>query len=250
MSSDPPASGETATHCERCGVQIGAPHRWDDDDCVLDHAEHSERHVGLLCKRHYHWIDSTLSQILELFALTSPLPSLGWSNGDRTSSGEIDAAAPGRLDVLSLLDERSHRHRRDDDGIAIGPEYPNILLVVGGWVQAVVEEREPDLADTITLTGMIALLRKHRHWIAQQPWIDDYTIELNDIHHAMAHGARDTMWPAPIGKCPNCGVSLYNTIGVDEVTCRKCRSVWAGIHLARLRLVHEQEAYANGTRTG
>lgn len=229
--------------CEKCGAGEAEPHAWRDDDCVLDHPDHQDRYVGLICRRHYHWIDGTLDQILELFALLPDalLPPTGASDG--RPSGEVFAPPPGRVDVMSLLDERSHQHSFDEDGNALGPEYPNALIVLGGWVRVVIEERGlGGLPDFLPLSGMIGLLRAHRHWIAQQPWIDDYTIELNDLHVALARGVRDTMWPAPLGKCPNCTAKLYPTIGVDEVTCGKCKSSWSGVHLARLRLVLEQEA--------
>lgn len=234
----------TETVCDKCGVEIGAPHQWRDDDCILDHADHSERFVGLICRRHYHWIDSSLEQILELFALLpgALLPAANGLGGSR-ASGDVDAPAPGRVDVMALFDERSHRHYRDEHGDPNSPEYPHIFTSLGGWVQILIEERGlTELPDFLPLTGIIGLLRGHRQWIAQQPWIDDYTIEINDIHVALARGVRDSMWPASIGKCPNCSSKLYNTIGVDEVVCRKCKSAWAGVHLARLRLVLEQEA--------
>ncbi len=244
-----------ATECGTCGVQIGSPHVWTDDDCVLDHNDHQPRYVGLICRRHYHWIDSSLSQILELFAL---LPGAIWPAssgfGGSRPSGEIDAPAPGRVDVMCLTDPRNpgpgrvaQTYERNWNGRGLesnGDDYPDILGILGEWVTQVVEARDPEVTGFLPMSRMVGLLRKHRHWIALQPWVGDYVTEIGDVHQALARGVRESMWPRPIGSCPNCPqkTKLYNTIGVDEVTCRKCKTTWTGIALARLRLIHEQEA--------
>jgi hypothetical protein len=90
-----------------------------------------------------------------------------------------------------------------------------------------------------TFTEIVLHLHAHRHWIARAAWVDDYIAELGDVHHALAVATGGGMWPQSIGPCPNCGTKLYNTIGIDIVACRKCKSSWEGVHLARLRYILE-----------
>lgn len=223
------------TYCEHCGRPIGAPHLPLTSDCVLPHPDHKERFQGLLCARHFHWMTDTLKQIEELFALLPEvlLPSLAQLSGER--HGSMDGSpAPGRIDVMALTDRRAVP-RGDDDM----PDVPGSLLE---HAARVVEER--GLTDVLdgTVTGSIRLLQRERRWLAHQAWVDDYTGEIARLHRAVARGVGDSMWPRSIGRCPNCTAPLYITVGVDEVTCRKCRSAWTGAALTRLRLIHEQEA--------
>lgn len=226
----------TATICDQCGRQIGTGHERQDTDCVIEHLDHHERLVGLVCKRHYHWIDRTLGEILELFALLDDVVVPGPSSEERHSSS-VHSSAPGRLDVMALTDKRGIFYVDDPDAI------PDIPGGVSSWARIVIEER--DLKDVVldgTLTGAVKLLRRERHWIAAQAWIDDYATDLAFFHRKVAHGAGDSMWPKSIGPCPNCKRPLFNTVGVDRVDCRRCKSSWEGIALARLRLILEQEA--------
>ena len=248
----------TVTLCEQCGQPLGAPHLLLEGDCVLDHGEHVERHVGLLCRRHYHWIDATLIQLEELFALRGAVVAPGSAGGDRVGAA-VESSVPGRLGVMALTDRRAQFWREDDDAI------PNVPGALESWLRLVEEERGVKLLPfqravfavdrrgcvvpaaglvrwRLPLTVTIRLLRRERHWIAAQPWIDDYVSDLAELHLALARGIGDSMWPKPIGQCPNCRRKLYVTVGVDAVTCKRCKASWEGVHLARLRLMFEQEA--------
>lgn len=228
------------TVCEKCGTAPSQPHTWDDDDCVLDHTDHHKRHVGLICARHYHWIDDTLKQILELYALMPDALQPATGATDRRPSGEVFAPAPGRLDVMALTDPRAATPL----GLAGDDDIPDLPGTLHCWAMYAYDTRATDSDPPLdgTVTGSIAFLRRERHWIARQPEIDDYTAELAHLHRRLASAVGDSMWPKSIGRCPNCGARLFNTIGVDEVTCGRCGSSWTGVHLARLRLVLEQEA--------
>ncbi len=92
-----------------------------------------------------------------------------------------------------------------------------------------------------SLVELAHILKRERSYIVEQDWVDEYAAQLTLLHRQLATAAGETMWPRSIGRCPNCQTSLFNTIGVDEVECRKCRSVWRGVHLARLMLIHEQD---------
>lgn len=107
----------------------------------------------------------------------------------------------------------------------------------GDWVFRAGRWQLPD-----DVASLVRILRRERSWISQQLWVDDLVADLELLHRRVASGAGDSMWPRPIGKCPNCQTALYPTIGIDEVTCRRCKSSWEGIALVRLRLIFEQEA--------
>jgi hypothetical protein len=228
------------------------------EQCVLAHDKPTKRHVGLLCARHYHWLNNSLDQMVELYALL-PYALLPGKSGDEERHGtSVEAPAPGNLNVIALTErtqrggERSMRAVGDELWYEL-PDIPPLVPMLESWCLLVIEERwhgsptAPHLNGT--LTGACNILRGQRHWLAEQPWIDDYTQTIAALHRALASAAGDTMWPKPIGKCPNCRASLYNTIGLDEVTCRKCGSAWTGVALMRLRLILEQEEAKRGQET-
>lgn len=223
------------TLCEKCGRQIGTGHDRLEVDCVIEHLDHHERFVGMVCKRHYHWIDRTLVEILELFALLDDVVVPGPSSEERHGSS-IHSPAPGRLDVMALTDRRGIFYVDDPEAI---PDVPGGLAT---WVRIVIEERELTDVPDGTITSSVRLLRRERHWIAAQAWVDEYASDLAFFHRKVAHGAGDSMWPKSIGPCPNCRKPLFNTVGVDRVDCGRCKSSWEGIALTRLRLILEQEA--------
>lgn len=272
---------DAITLCEHCGVELGAPHTLLTSDCILDHAEpHAEPHVerkhGLLCRRHFHGMSNTLTQLEELFALRGYVIQPG-AGGDGRSGKTIDSPAPGRIGVMALTDHRpaaigsmfrdasandSSLFWRDDPDAV-----PNIPAVLESWLRLVDEEAETNMLPfqratfavdkrgcvaeayeavgwSIPFTVTVRLLRRQRHWIAQQLWVDDYLADLSDLHLALARGIGDSMWARPIGRCPNtvCGARLYNDMtGADVVTCSRCKSSWSGVHYLRLRLTFEQE---------
>lgn len=221
--------------CEKCGRSEG--HELLPTDCVMPHKDHSDRFMGLLCSRHYHWIDRTLVQIEELFALRGDVLLPG-SGGDERSATRVGSPAPGRIDVMALTDPRGIR-----DWIGDPDAIPDIPGALDLWVRVMSEEHSTLNLDTYTATvsGAVRVLRRERRWIARQAWVDDYVNELHDLHRAVARGVGAPMWPEPIGKCPNCQTPMFTTIGADEATCRRCKTTWTGVHLARLRLIHEQE---------
>lgn len=205
--------------------------------CVLGHAEPVAREFGYACRRHYHWLDRTLTQIEELFALVDDVREPQLSNGlNGARSGTMDGSpAPARLAVMAITDRRNRPLGIDED------ELPDVPGSLASWARMVVEERQT--SDTVdgTVSVSIRILHRERLWISQQEWLDDYAGEVAALHRATARAVGDTMWPKPIGHCPNCGAPMYPTIGVDEAHCRRCKATWSGVALARLRLIHEQE---------
>lgn len=227
------------TLCEHCGEQIGAPHRLLPIDCILGHQAHAERFSGYACRRHYHWMNDTLRQIEELFALADDVLLPGPAQGGERHGTRDGSPAPGRLGMMALTDKRAKTP------IDLEPDdVPDLPGTLTSWARLVLEERHSTRSAS-TVVEAIHVLIHERTFIAAQEWVDDYCTELAVLHRQLAGAVGDTMWPRPIGRCPNCQVGLFNTIGVDEVTCRRCKASWSGASLARLRLIHEQEQEAS-----
>lgn len=260
-----------------CGAHVEADYL---PVCVM--GDPYPRHVGLICRRHYHHIGARLDQIIELYATLPDVLVPAYSLGPSTTAQYAPGSEPGRLDVMAITDRRAHHAYQmctcGRCGAADDPPIFDLLSVLGSWVRIVIEERGEDVmpaavlpADEprtlgpvcafepcwhlscasvtgrrppvgLTLSALVHVLKRERHWMAQQLWIDDYLAVLEDAHRAIARAAGESMWPKPIGKCPNCDAALFNTVGADLVTCTRCKTPWAGLSLVRLRLIHEQEA--------
>lgn len=227
------------TLCAQCGTMLGAPHVRLTTDCVLDHPDHAERKHGLLCGRHWHHLADTLTQIEQLAALL-PQVLIPGPAGDGRSATRTGSPAPGSVDVMALTDPHAGLFWRDDDDAI-----PNVPGALHSWCRLIGEELPPDehrARPDGTLPGSLRFLRTWRHWIVQQPWIDDYAADLGLLHRALAVGVGEFMWPRPLGRCPNCQAKIYpDPSGADVVTCGRCRSSWSGVHWLRLRLMLEKE---------
>lgn len=270
-------SDDVVTLCDKCGQEMGTGHALLETDCILGHDDHVDRYVGFLCRRHYHWTDRTLVQIEELFALIDNVRQPKVGEAGRTAT-RVGSPAPGRVEVMALTDHRGvHEWIDDNDAIPdlLGALETWVLIVEEETGKPMRPTRrqtlmprcaplrpDPTLTATYaqrlacthascastqpldppTLTELVRYLRHYGHYVAQQAWVDEYVADLQALHRHVARSVGDTMWPKPIGRCPNCRTDLFNTIGIDSVTCRRCNTTWAGVHLARLRLIFEQEA--------
>lgn len=213
-----------------------------------------DREFGVICRRHYHWIDNTLTQIVELAALVpyhNPV-------GEQQRSGTPDGSpAPGNLDAMALTDRRNTSprpngdredmdHKRNWNGRELesnGADVPDVVGTLASHALVVAAERDPQ-PDGYHPNVMesVRMLRKHRHWIAQQGWlVEAYAEDLELVHRQLAAVTRAGKWPESIGTCPNCGTRLYVTVGVDQISCRRCKAQWSGVDLVRLRLILEDQ---------
>lgn len=226
--------------CERCGHEDGQ-HEFVPGDCVIGHkGEHREAKYGLLCGRHFHGINDTLNEITELYAYRSIVLLPGPGNSGERHGTRDGSPAPGRVSVMALGDLRNGSDWHDDPDAV-----PSVIGSLYGWIRLMAEEREDAKLLRVegTLSAVIGVLKREKHWLAAFSGVDDYIADLAALHRHVASAVGETMWPRSIGKCPNCAASLYVTPGVDAVTCRKCESEWRDrVSLARLQLIHEQDA--------
>lgn len=240
-----------------CGPGCNLESDYESDEaCVMPHTDPAARFVGQLCRRHYNRIGQVLTQITELSALQP------WYN-PVTGSGQmggtvIHSPAPGNLYTMSLNDRRAtwkaaaeHSYAHESD------EIPDVAETLYGWAR-MVEDEAPTAKPlrgvfisspngrsstrVLPITTLAIYLHHHRHWISQQSWIEDYALDLDALHRALARGAGDSMWPKPIGLCATigCEAKLYVTVGLDQVSCRRCKRVYEGADLVRLRVINDE----------
>lgn len=82
------------------------------------------------------------------------------------------------------------------------------------------------MEQTATLKDLTTFLLAHLDWASEQPWVDDYATEIEDLTRT-AHGLapsrpQNYRLPAP---CPSCGASeLHRRDGDDFVSCLSCLS--------------------------
>jgi len=210
-----------------------------DRPCILQHRDAARATVGYLCDHHLAMVRETLTDILEFVAILPwfTLPGSMPDSDDIKRTKKPDAEAPIRLDVAALTD------RRNGPVVQSG-DIPDIPGVLAGWVNLVVEERTLDYTG-VTVTENCRFLQRHNNWIAQQPWLDEYWLEIRNARRVLAQavGHQD---PKPIGKCPvllddgkECSTNLYADPDTGSVKCRHCHSSWSGRELVRLRLMQE-----------
>lgn len=189
-------------------------------------------YIGLLCRRHYHWLDATLAEIPKLWAM------LPWQSpdgaedlaGDRIGT-RVGSPAPGSLHAAALTDKRSYRSRSEREHDYV----PFIPTTVAVWAVLVAEEHEPDVATKDWRPGVgesVAMLRGWRNAVAGEQWVSSMSddVELCHRHLAAATGAGRS--EPSVADCPDCGLALHNVIGMDRIRCRSCRRIWTGIELA------------------
>lgn len=110
--------------------------------CVLPHPKLApgqtvERFLGLLCRRHYHWISSTLDEILTLWALLPDVADQHGSTDVKVAISSVHSPAPGRLDYAAFTDNRVRATPVDlEPG-----DIPNVPGTLQTWVATVLKDR-------------------------------------------------------------------------------------------------------------
>lgn len=209
-------------------------------NCVLGHREPKTPTPNtLICQGHHRWLTHTLEDIQQTTALLPYFIEPGSTPDDDQTKRRrgIDPAAPIRLEIVALLDKRTHTRTPDD----LTP----VLAVLTAWAQLIRETRnlnKPPRPDTITSTTN--LIHTNLDWLAAQEFITDLAHELRQIKTAL-HSAIGDHAPRPVGTCPvihpdtgPCAGKLYqDRYGRMSVSCRQCGEVWGETELRRLGLM-------------
>lgn len=196
-----------------------------------------EATVGLLCQVCSDRLRGALSDIgsmypdLDLYA-SQREPRDGGSHGKLSGSPALI-----RIDVAAMLDPDS----------CIGDGTRSVVGTLESWAQCI----HDDLGITLPspyLEPLLSLLTTWHSKICEQPWVDDYWLEMLELQ-AMLRRATDA--PRPIGRCfgrianKPCGRLLYEpTTGTDTaIVCPDpdCGRRYDGVDLLKLQIQAERE---------
>lgn len=267
-----------AGHSEN-GVTYCGPHPNQNDCVLPHPKDTApERFNGLLCRRHYHWIGNALDELANLWAVRHLVIDQHGHSDVHVQTSSVHSPAPGNMSFAALTDRRAGSPTDLEEGDVpnvpqslqswvhlvfverdIDPPRPvraiagpacvncvhtscnhirklasNATFTIGEWTWRGGFWCLPD-----DVASLVRILKRERHWIAAQDWVDDFANELMTLHRLVASAAGDTMWAKPVGHCVNCGGPLFIDIGVDSITCKRCKAAWSGVHYLRLRLMLE-----------
>lgn len=196
--------------------------------------------VGNLCMGHFDRFGSMLREVEDETALLTTVPSMQ-QRMDGGHGGLASERAPARLDVLVHLDYRrgTGKSETDDDAHAAGDTLP-VLDVLHSWARIVREERGLTLEGSVTVMSERGLLTRHLDWIAAQGWADEAYTDVRTLLGQLK-SANGTAPEKPVGRCYQivADASCSGPVWVDEAHghahCGRCRYVWDGPAIARLK---------------
>jgi hypothetical protein len=225
--------------------------------CVLSHRDDKPQNVdvGFLCRWHRGRLDSTVCDIrTDWFDLALILEAGSAPKDTAPKTRHMKSAsppAPANLDALVLRDPRTHaaklpKVQQDGKPTDMSKPIPAVLTIVASWVLLVADERPLTTVLPSSVIAQLDLLTRHGDWIAAQPWIDDYYLEISELRKALKTALRDKS-SVRIGSCylptaddQACGGALLRENGSATVKCFRCRSAWTTPQeLARLQLALE-----------
>lgn len=121
------------------GYELGCGPHDPEPRCVLPHPpdQPAEPFLGLVCRRHYHWIGNALTEIVTLWALRDDVTDQKGGRTDvRVQTSSVHSPAPGRLDFAALTDPRAQAPIDLEPG-----DIPNVAQALQSWVDLVFTER-------------------------------------------------------------------------------------------------------------
>lgn len=170
-------------------------------------------------------------------------------------SSQFGSRSPANDAVITHLDPRSDvtawnpetsRYWRSC-GCYVGecPHRPDLgaVNIVGSWARLAAEER--GVTVEAHWIQQIGLLRRNHSWVCQQPWVDEFAAQLRQVHSSVRALAKDPV-PRSVGKCisldqrgDECRGDVFEMDDASGVRCSKCRRLYSGLDLDRLRVAQE-----------
>jgi hypothetical protein len=196
-------------------------------------------HPSLLCHRCEDRLQTWLERIPEAYA-DLPMfvqPGSVDANPESQATKRAHPPVPLRLEVVDLLDQRLGRRWL---GTQPAEDRHGAVGVLETWARLVREERNIDPAGPATVVGEAAFLLRHRLWIVEQPWVDEFYDDIKTLHRAISDAVGDYR-PRPVGRChvpdgqSDCGGPLMPSPW-GGVRCGRCGSTWDAGHLRQLGL--------------
>lgn len=168
-------------------------------------------------------------------------------NPDSKATKRSEAAAPMRLEVIDLLDERLGRKW---SGLTPTADRRGVIGVLQAHSDRVIDERDLILPAETTVTGHAKFLIRHLLWICEQDWVDEFTSELKHLAKSVSEAAGIFRRP-PVGRChvptdedgtPCAGPLFASDFG--GVNCARCAATWDAAHLRQLGLAQAAQESA------
>lgn len=175
-------------------------------------------------------IRDDLAEIRDRYARLDVRPASGATEGSSVRSVPR-SKSPANDHVIGMMDPRS-----TTTGRAYSPP-----ATLGTWVR-MLEEDTGQLAEDVSVPGLVRyLLSAHAH-ITRQPWVDEFAREMSDLVAALrpVTGEPPPRW---IGRCPTlvaereCGTHLYAPRNGDTIRCRGCSRRWPREEWLRLGMI-------------
>lgn len=231
----------------------------DGPRCIRHHDSPVLATTGYLCDHHDQLLQGWLADIDDWYlhhrvfrpsALTIAVTDTraGWGDG---SSGELDQDAPART-----LAFRRHLNPLSGRLESNGRDVPDVPAVIDSWSQVLLEECPAVTVQPEAFAARVSLLQRHRLWIVEQPWLDEFLKDIRACQSALAKVVGEATGPRPLGPCLYCQTNVYSDHELelwasrrehralhqrpeDRVSCQGCGAQWKGTEIVRLMLSME-----------
>lgn len=199
-----------------------------------------------LCSKCEDRLHQWLTKIPDAYALLPGFiePGTAEPNPGSKATKKAEVAAPIRLEVLDLLD---NRHGRQWLGTAPAHDRRGVAGVLQSHVERLQEERPLTAEhDDRNVTAACALLDKHRFWLAEREWITDIYEDIQKLNREISDAIGEYRRP-PVGRCHidsdkgPCDGKLFAT-AYGGVHCVRCQATWDAGELRLLGMALAQAA--------
>ena len=215
--------------------------------CVIDQRRQYER--AAVCNGCRTWLDRTLVEIVELYALLPANLLPGQAHGQRVS-GSREAPLPLRVDPLDLMMRanvatvyeppcnctefrrpecrRGHPHL---DQVGLQP----VATVLDSWCRDWADVRDMhETLPTPTVVQLTAWLGNRLEWACDDhPAVDEFAAEMRRLRGGLAAVVGVKSDRVYVGPCPitddkgTCGAALTADPYLDIIRCPRCDTMWS-----------------------
>lgn len=216
----------------------GCTRRHDDQRIPVQLDAHTRSRICPRCEDH---LNTWLRDIPTNYALLPRFVPHGTTeqNPDSKTTKRAEVAAPMRLEVIDLLDERRGRKWQ---GLTPTTDRRGVIGTLQAHAERVQEERHLPPIATADVAGYCRFLTRHLLWIVEQDWVADFTTEIKQLNKRVSEAAGIYRRP-PVGHChvvtsetgTPCGGPLF-AADYGGVHCARCSATWDAAHLRQLGL--------------
>jgi len=198
--------------------------------CVIDHRRQYER--AAVCNGCRTWLDRTLVEIVELYALLPANLMPGRAHGQRVS-GSREAPLPLRVDPLDLMMPARVAAVHDALGDQIGQI--SVASALDSWARD--WQTSIRCGDYLPAPTVVELGRWLRLWLTEacdtHPAVDEFAAEMRRLRVGLAAVVGVKSDRVYVGPCPvtddkgTCGAALTADPYLDIIRCPRCDTMWS-----------------------